>query len=79
VLIVTTPKEPALFRSLCEQAGALSIVPSDFDDVTATASENKKITVVWIAFQRFLDNERKAADSDEVARSYRYYLARDSE
>ena len=41
----------------------MSIVPNDFDDVTATASKNKKITVVWIAFEHFLDNKREAPGS----------------
>jgi hypothetical protein len=53
------PKEAAPLQSLCEQAGALSIVPNDLDQVTATASKNKQIAVKRIAFQRLLHTKSK--------------------
>ena len=54
------PHEAPAFKSLGEQACALSIPPDDFDLIAPAPAEQKQMARVWIARQNLIGLRRQA-------------------
>src|SRR5579863_764163 len=54
------PDETAPFKSLGEQAHALTVMPDHLDQVTSAAPKNEEIAAVRVVPQNFLDLQRQA-------------------